>query len=447
MAPQDMFAQLRDHLARPANPRQARRGPSRPQLTGHAVVGIALALALGVALALSVGVALAAKSTPHPIDGRENCLACHDVGAMKPMPADHKGRTNEVCVTCHQPAGSGAAAAPTQAPPTPTAKAPDATPTAAPAATRAPAAPTATPAPTKQPEAKPTPLAAPTDSAGCLACHQEQTLATRLGGGDVLPANVSPDKFGQSVHGSKLSCTACHPDKTTIPHQPVTAENRVQYQMARTQVCATCHRDVTATYWDSVHGKLVAAGRPDAPTCVTCHSREANAHSLEVVDGANSPTADRNVASQVCGQCHSQEFANYNMTFHGKSMRLGARTDAATCVDCHGSYGVKRVHGAEKQVDQTTMAQACAQCHPGADEKFAQGWPGHEKPSPSWFPAAFFTERFLFFLTVGVVGFGIVHVELDVLRWAVNRIRRRGRSDPGRSATDDAHKEATDGQK
>lgn len=39
----------------------------------------------------------------HPLDGRNDCLMCHDSGRLKPFPANHKGRTNDSCLVCHQP--------------------------------------------------------------------------------------------------------------------------------------------------------------------------------------------------------------------------------------------------------------------------------------------------------------------------------------------------------
>jgi hypothetical protein len=45
-----------------------------------------------------------APAIPHSLDGRENCLACHDIGGMRPFPDDHVGRDNESCTVCHQPA-------------------------------------------------------------------------------------------------------------------------------------------------------------------------------------------------------------------------------------------------------------------------------------------------------------------------------------------------------
>ncbi|MBM2831930.1 MAG: hypothetical protein HW414_982 [Dehalococcoidia bacterium] len=39
---------------------------------------------------------------PHTLEGRTNCLLCHNSGGLKPFPADHAGRTNANCLTCHR---------------------------------------------------------------------------------------------------------------------------------------------------------------------------------------------------------------------------------------------------------------------------------------------------------------------------------------------------------
>lgn len=43
---------------------------------------------------------------PHTLEGREDCLLCHEtgVGGATKIPTDHAGRTNDTCATCHQPA-------------------------------------------------------------------------------------------------------------------------------------------------------------------------------------------------------------------------------------------------------------------------------------------------------------------------------------------------------
>ena len=39
---------------------------------------------------------------PHPAEGFEDCLACHDADQIAPFPEDHAGRTNDICLGCHQ---------------------------------------------------------------------------------------------------------------------------------------------------------------------------------------------------------------------------------------------------------------------------------------------------------------------------------------------------------
>lgn len=44
------------------------------------------------------------STIPHAIVGMEGqCLTCHGVGGVKPVPADHEGRPADTCTACHQP--------------------------------------------------------------------------------------------------------------------------------------------------------------------------------------------------------------------------------------------------------------------------------------------------------------------------------------------------------
>lgn len=38
---------------------------------------------------------------PHSLEGKTNCVSCHDTGGMIPFPADHEGRANDTCQSCH----------------------------------------------------------------------------------------------------------------------------------------------------------------------------------------------------------------------------------------------------------------------------------------------------------------------------------------------------------
>ena len=49
-----------------------------------------------------------AKQMAHDAAGKENCMMCHAAGAMEPVPdapASHEGRGNESCLWCHKGAG------------------------------------------------------------------------------------------------------------------------------------------------------------------------------------------------------------------------------------------------------------------------------------------------------------------------------------------------------
>lgn len=44
-------------------------------------------------------------SIPHTLEGRTDCLLCHQtgIGDAEPIPADHAGRTSADCTLCHKP--------------------------------------------------------------------------------------------------------------------------------------------------------------------------------------------------------------------------------------------------------------------------------------------------------------------------------------------------------
>lgn len=109
------------------------------------------------------------KPLPASHEGRTTCLTCHQNLQQPKLPADHQGRTEATCVTCHR-TGS----APTTG---------------------------GTPAPTTAPGSGPTtggPSAIPADHAGrttCMACHQ----------------NLPDPKLPTDHQGrTDATCAACH---------------------------------------------------------------------------------------------------------------------------------------------------------------------------------------------------------------------------------------------
>ncbi len=138
-------------------------------------------------------------SVPHAVAGREACLACHGSGVpgIEQVPADHKGRGEQKCTVCH----AATVAAPSPTPGTPAAPSPTAPPPPAPVLTPTPAPPpAATPRPTPPatPAAGPSPIPHPVvGREACLACH-----GSGVPGIEQVPA----DHKGRSDQ----TCTLCH---------------------------------------------------------------------------------------------------------------------------------------------------------------------------------------------------------------------------------------------
>jgi hypothetical protein len=222
--------------------------------------------------------------------------------------------------------------------------------------------------------------------------------------------------------------TAQPPEPDVVP-TPGPSGDVASAAQARNASCLTCHSnpdfamvfpsgDALPLYVDpenfrgSVHGTWGLA-------CVNCHAaQEQVPHPPNEFEDRRSFTVE---FSEKCRLCHQEASETYDDSVHGVTALLGVPR-AATCTDCHTAHYVKRPF----EWPNAERATRCSQCHEGADANFAGGWLGHREPSFKWFPLVFYTERFLIFLTASTLGFGIVHVELEMLRWFLDR-RKGGR--------------------
>jgi hypothetical protein len=243
-------------------------------------------------------------------------------------------------------------------------------------------------------------------------------------------------------------CDTCHgpnaapraPDAEPVPLLPADHATYTQESCATCHVaiaatsplaasyaeCATCHAktDTVATlpsgetlavtvdipkYLSSVHGDFA---------CTECHeSQETIPHQPLTAEGKRAFTQQM---AELCADCHRGPAASYAESFHGMAERLGV-IRAAACTDCHTPHAVQAV----ATWSLADRAASCGTCHLGATESFASGWMGHQEPSTGWFPAVFYAEKGFVALTALVLGVGIVHVEVDALRWITNKVRRK----------------------
>ncbi len=268
------------------------------------------------------------------------------------------------------------------------------------------------------------PAVAGLKNSDCLDCHSDRTLAVTNAAGKVASLFVDEAKLKASAHQTN-TCVSCHAD-ATVRHP----KDNVRLQSVN---CETCHAQQTASYNASVHGLASKAGHADAATCQDCHD------SHEVLPGnlSASPLHPSHLA-ETCGACHDQEVKDWTVSVHGKAMAAGMR-DAPTCTDCHSEHKIaalknaapevsaevcSRCHASERlntkynlpgdrvktffasyhglaaqygstvaancgschgyhkilpsadpdsTINRAHLVETCGKCHPGADEKFATG--------------------------------------------------------------------------
>ncbi|MCX6998328.1 MAG: cytochrome c3 family protein [Kiritimatiellaeota bacterium] len=317
------------------------------------------------------------------------------------------------------------------------------------------------------------------DNADCFTCHDDKTLTKKGADGKVTGLFVDPAKYGASVHATN-ACTSCHGDITEAPHPKdfaaktvscaachekavhsytasihgvarqagklgaaVCADCHSQHDiqspgaptspLRREQqgaTCGKCHQQIMVEVRNSIHGKAMAHGAPDAPTCTDCHA-DHQISGLKTV----SPLK---VAEDVCSRCHASERFNarYNLpvnrvttffsSYHGMAAKFGS-TRSANCASCHGYHNVLPSTDPRSSVNKANMVKTCQKCHPAANENFAFGTIHLDENSAADIGSRIsgWVRRVYLLLIVGVIGSMLVHNALVMIRKILLARRRR----------------------
>lgn len=271
------------------------------------------------------------------------------------------------------------------------------------------------------------------DKSNCLQCHGESEITKTNGDGDAISLHVDSAALNKSAH-KYTDCTQCH----TKPMAGVSPLNKLSLADA----CGSCHQYERDSHKDSVHGEQLALGNQEVASCVDCHSSNGTPHSVLPVLSADSPAYKKNIAG-TCNQCHGNEelmagygivekvYESYMRSFHGKTMELEnadiKKLNTATCTNCHGVHNIRKTDDPASPVASlNNLVATCQQCHPGANENFAEGFLGHEEASIKTSAPVFFAERFFVVFTAAVVFAGISLVGLATLRSMKNSRRNGG---------------------
>ncbi|MGB5752908.1 MAG: hypothetical protein WBN87_08600, partial [Thermoanaerobaculia bacterium] len=165
----------------------------------------------------------------------------------------------------------------------------------------------------------------------CGSCHSDPDLAADLGIRLVQPIEA----YSESVHSRAVqrgvkaaTCSECHGTHDIQPAARV--DSRVHADKIP-QTCGKCHGSVTAVFNESVHGRAVAHGLEDAPTCTDCHGE----HRILEPKRGDSTVYPTNLPKMTCGRCHgdlalSDKFGMeedkvpaYEDSYHGLASRSG----------------------------------------------------------------------------------------------------------------------------
>jgi len=301
------------------------------------------------------------------------------------------------------------------------------------------------------------------DNSECLGCHTK----------------ISERKFAQSVHGAN-SCNSCHWDITDVKEhletkgakiqtEPVTCHrchkkegaehyasahfiNDVQcrdchiniHEMTpwrgdKTRVierCTICHSD--DGYSESVHGKSVLAGNPDAPDCSDCHGL----HKIPILKGDEPEVVQfrKEFHTEVCQKCHADRemmernrifliaTQTYYESYHGKVYQLGYPKLVAGCAECHGFHSILPRSDPKSLISDERLIETCGKCHPRANANFVQ-WIAHATHNdPEQYPVLYWTYVMMTTLLVSVFSVFWIHTFLWWRKdfWERRELRAKG---------------------
>jgi len=239
----------------------------------------------------------------------------------------------------------------------------------------------------------------------CGGCHGKSAEEKKIPspGGDVLV------DYSSSVHGQGLIqkgllpsaiCTDCHSTHFILDNKN---EQSTIYYKNLPATCATCHRGIYKEYAASVHSLINSDSEEKLPNCEDCHS----AHTIKE---SNQDQFMVEVTHQ-CGACHKELSETYLETIHGKAYTLGL-LKTAKCSDCHGAHDILETNDPDSHVGYNGVVETCQNCHPDANRRFTGYLTHATHHDKKKYPILYFTFWAMTFLLIGVFGFFGLHTLL-----------------------------------
>jgi cytochrome b subunit of formate dehydrogenase len=265
----------------------------------------------------------------------------------------------------------------------------------------------------------------------CGSCHGNESVITS----DYVRLPISLPNYLASVHGTGWQehkktavCTDCHGTHDLRTAQdPESSINR--FRLAET--CGRCHMQIAEEYRESIHGKAVALGIHDSPTCTDCHDE----HLIQKHTDPAALVSPDHRARELCGDCHTnlELVSRYGITggvvesyldsYHGWAVDRGSGL-VATCTDCHNVHEIRSTLDPASSVHITNVVATCGRCHKQSNPKFAQSYT-HQgalkaRGTHGW-------VRLVYLVLIAIVLGGMFLHNLIIVRHElIKHVRRRG---------------------
>ncbi len=215
----------------------------------------------------------------------------------------------------------------------------------------------------------------------CGKCHGNESVITA----DYVRLPISLPRYIASIHGINWRvcmptavCSDCHG-----AHALITGSNPEStiHKTNLAVTCGRCHEKVAGEYADSVHGRAVAHGIGDSPSCTDCHDE----HLIQPHTDPASPSHHERLAQAICAKCHENpEMAarfglppeiieSYEDSYHGWATQRGGKA-VAVCTDCHNTHSIGSALDPQSAIHKNNVVQTCARCHPNANPAFAASY-------------------------------------------------------------------------
>ena len=260
--------------------------------------------------------------------------------------------------------------------------------------------------------------------ATCAVCHANVEFIERR------PVSMaSPlDGYEQSVHFQALkrdehgaTCTDCH--EYHALYKPNDARSGI-HRGNIPATCGQCHGEIREVYEQSIHGRALAFGNTDAPTCVDCHGE----HEIRGPQDPESLVYPAHISRTTCVWCHdserivrryglsSQRLSTYADSYHGLADRAGS-TVVANCASCHGIHNIRPSDDSQSSVHPSNLPETCGQCHPGAGDNFARGTIHvAQKPENGEYLVIYYVRQSYILLIIATIAGMALHNGLDFFK-------------------------------